>query len=263
MRKIKVLTTYGSSNLCQCQRGKLLQTHRQRQPRIPQFRLYSAHLRRLHGEHARPDIQPHGSYRGSTRGRLLIRSADGVTGPPKSLVAGRWHVRTCQMDEVREMAEIQFKGFHRPSGFFLFDALSRMNFRAEVVSALNVKMLLPSGYRCLVVERSDGVAGGIADISIQQDKEVLDQLPTCSGSYAYLSSMAVAEPLRRQGAARALLRGAEKAAGAWEQTHLALHLHEDNESARKLYERAGFKVATRRTPFLGRTRLLMLKAVKP
>lgn len=47
---------------------------------------------------------------------------------------------------------------------------------------------------------------------LSEVQEVLGQLPPDTSTYAYLSSMAVAEHLRRQGAARALLIGAEKAA---------------------------------------------------
>lgn len=176
--------------------------------------------------------------------------------------ASRWRVRTCEMNELREAAEIQFQGFHRPHGFFILEALSQMNFRAEVTSTLSLKMMQPEGYKCLVVEERDrGAVGGIVDVSVQQNKEVLRELPPDVSSYAYLSSMAISEHLRRQGAARALLKAAERTARDWDQAHLALHLHEDNEPARKLYERAGYRLVNRRTPFLGRTRLLMLKSV--
>ncbi|KIZ07544.1 hypothetical protein MNEG_0406 [Monoraphidium neglectum] len=57
----------------------------------------------------------------------------------------------------------------------------------------------------------------------------------------YLSSMAVAPPARRAGAARAMLRAAQWQAALWGQRHIALHVFTDNEPAVRLYSSAGWR----------------------
>lgn len=165
-----------------------------------------------------------------------------------------------------QAAEIQFEGFHEPNKFQFLDALSRMNFRAEVVSTLKQKLKFdtntPDSFSCLVAERA-GTLTGVADVSRQSDRDVLRKLPSTQDAYAYLSSMAVDPSCRRQGAAQALLAAAERMAGEWDLRYLALHLHDGNEAALRLYQRYGFAQVDRQTPFLvGRTRLLMVKPVE-
>lgn len=178
----------------------------------------------------------------------------------------RWRVRQLAKDELMWAAQVQFEGFHTPQKFMPLDALSRMTFRAEVVSTLKQKLQYntPDSFACLVAERTNGdrTTVGVADVSLQSDKEVLRKLPEAVEQYAYLSSMAVDSALRRQGAAQALLSAAEQMAGTWKQRYLALHLHTDNTPALRLYRRAGFEEVDRVSPFLGRPRILMVKTVR-
>jgi len=174
----------------------------------------------------------------------------------------RWRVRECHIDEIPDVAQIQFEGFHEPLPFGPLNALSRMNFRAEVVETLRTKMKIDS-YSCLVVENTDtGLPGGVADVSVHKHEYVLKHLPDHITSYAYLSSMAVAAEVRRRGAAQALLKTAERLAAAWGEKILALHLHEGNTPAQRLYQRAGFRLVSRDAPFMARPRLLLVKDLK-
>jgi len=57
---------------------------------------------------------------------------------------------------------------------------------------------------------------------------------------AFIAFMAVAEPLRRSGVGKALLRAAEAEARRLRLPHLSLMVSADNAAARSLYDKAGF-----------------------
>ena len=65
--------------------------------------------------------------------------------------------------------------------------------------------------------------------------------PACSHGIALCSS----PPSRRKGIAALLLQSVELVAQAWGFEHLALHVHEDNMGARKLYAQAGYQPLSR------------------
>jgi ribosomal protein S18 acetylase RimI-like enzyme len=77
-------------------------------------------------------------------------------------------------------------------------------------------------------------------VAVSDESEVLRALPLGTEDYAYISSMAVSEPCRRRGLARALLAVAGAQAAAWSQRHLALHVYDNNTPAVALYQAAGF-----------------------
>ena len=92
-----------------------------------------------------------------------------------------------------------------------------------------------------------------------------------SGTHPLLRAtrQAVAEPFRRQGVARALLRAAEAQAARWgfPPTALVLHVHADNAAARALYTSAGWEEldadATLPSLLLGRRqRVLMARSLQ-
>ena len=90
-------------------------------------------------------------------------------------------------------------------------------------------------------------------------------LPRDITSYAYVSSMAVAEQLRRKGVATAMLSAAEQQARLWQQSVLALHVYVENEAALKLYKSFGLEsVGTDpswKAVFGGKIRTLMVKQI--
>jgi ribosomal protein S18 acetylase RimI-like enzyme len=80
---------------------------------------------------------------------------------------------------------------------------------------------------------------GVIEIGVQDERDVLQHIPKGLETYAYISSMAVAAHVRRAGIGAALLHAAEQQAALWGQQLLALHVHEGNERAIKLYESHG------------------------
>jgi ribosomal protein S18 acetylase RimI-like enzyme len=110
---------------------------------------------------------------------------------------------------------------------------------------------------------------GVVEVGVQDEEDVLQhlqrsQLPS-NGTYAYITSMAVAPHLRRCGVGRALLQAAEQQAANWEQELVALHVYENNAPAFKLYERHGLRCCAKDPSWKGmlggKVRQLMIKTV--
>jgi ribosomal protein S18 acetylase RimI-like enzyme len=77
---------------------------------------------------------------------------------------------------------------------------------------------------------------------------LLDQ--SCGRNEVYVSDVATAPDMRRQGVAGAMLRHAEKMARSWGKTALVLDVTAHNEGAIHLYERLGYTVQRWRRPLL-------------
>jgi ribosomal protein S18 acetylase RimI-like enzyme len=110
---------------------------------------------------------------------------------------------------------------------------------------------------------------GVVEVGVQDEADVLQhlqrsQLPS-NGTYAYITSMAVAPHLRRCGVGRALLQAAEQQAANWEQELVALHVYENNAPAIRLYERHGMRCYAQdpawKAMLGGKVRQLMIKPV--
>jgi ribosomal protein S18 acetylase RimI-like enzyme len=110
---------------------------------------------------------------------------------------------------------------------------------------------------------------GVVEVGVQDEADVLQhlkrgQLPA-NGTYAYITSMAVAPHLRRCGVGRALLQAAEQQAANWEQELVALHVYEANAAAIRLYERHGMRCCAQDPAWKGmlggKVRQLMIKPV--
>lgn len=80
----------------------------------------------------------------------------------------------------------------------------------------------------------------MVEVSLLDEQAVLRRLPAGESSFAYIASMAVDPAWHRQGVARALLRSAEAAAGAWREPQALLHVYADNLPAISLYEASGY-----------------------
>lgn len=82
-------------------------------------------------------------------------------------------------------------------------------------------------------------------------------------SYLYISNLAIAEPYRRQGVATALLAECERSAKRWGFTAIYLHVLEDNQAARRLYQGVGYRtesiLADWFSRLFGRSRRLLMR----
>ncbi|MGD1906372.1 MAG: GNAT family N-acetyltransferase [Leptolyngbyaceae cyanobacterium] len=85
-----------------------------------------------------------------------------------------------------------------------------------------------------------------------------------TGRQLYLSNLAVREAYRRTGVARQLLKACEQTAQADGFTELYLHVMENNQAARQLYEQAGYHLEQAEMNWLtlfGQPRRLRLRKV--
>lgn len=172
-------------------------------------------------------------------------------------------------DEIAEAAGIQARAFYEAAPLSLLDGLLFYAFQGEVLAGLQAKMKYSNdqGFACLVAEalppdRTEkgsenttpspplfkGIVG-VVEVSLQAEPDGMAALARLGcegdGSYAYVACMAVDPGARRSGVARALLAGAERAAGAWRQNWCLLHVHDANAGAVALYEAAGYTALAR------------------
>lgn len=107
---------------------------------------------------------------------------------------------------------------------------------------------------------------GVVEVGVQDEADVLQYLAGHSGTYAYITSMAVAPHLRRCGVGRALLQAAEQQAANWGQDVVALHVYDSNTAAIRLYEKHGMRCYGKdpawKAMIGGKVRQLMVKPVR-
>lgn len=215
-----------------------------------------------------------------TAGQAVPEADDAEAPPSKALPSARLVDTPCGPLQLRQITEkdvlsvsrLQAESFHEPVPLGFLDSFAYKFFAAEVLDALRQKMkdLNREGYTVLVAEPVEsGPAGGpvmgVVEVSVQEDVDVLSRLPVSIPRYGYISSMAVRPSIRRKGVAQTLMEAAELQAAEWEQEHLALHVHEDNVAAVRLYQQCGFQEVWREPGWKvltsGHVKLLMYKRV--
>ncbi|KAE9620152.1 hypothetical protein Lal_00019305 [Lupinus albus] len=198
-----------------------------------------------------------------------------------------WRVRRLadNSDEIKKAAQLQAQAFHVPLS--LFNHFFFQFFQAEVLSGLlyKLKNSPPHRYACLVAEAAgasnddeDSAAGasnddedsakelvGITDVTVLNDQNVLQHLPTEAQEYLYISGIAVSKTFRRRKIASALLKACDTLSILWGFEFLALRAYEDDMGARKLYANAGYQLVSKDPPWssywIGRKcRVLMIKS---
>lgn len=84
----------------------------------------------------------------------------------------------------------------------------------------------------------------------------------------YISNLAVARSMRRQGVGRQLLLACEQVVRTWGGNELYLHVQGENQAARSLYARTGYQLFRAEVPVLARLlghpqQLLLRKVLQP
>jgi ribosomal protein S18 acetylase RimI-like enzyme len=157
------------------------------------------------------------------------------------------------------MADLLAQSFHVDSGVWgwLFPM-----FRLGIYEDLKYRLKSDaSRYRCFVaikeIEPNQNRLVGVVEMSVRRQA-----LLQTHGGYLYLSNLAVEAEYRQQGIAQGLLSACEQLATIWGFRDLYLHVLEDNDRARRLYEKAGYRAKqTEITLFswlLGRPRQILL-----
>lgn len=187
-----------------------------------------------------------------------------------------WCVRTAAPDDLRAVASLQSEVFYEPSAIPALDGFFFSLFKAELLDNLlrKVRNYPPRRHACLVAlldgqvelrpppgAPSEGPILGTVDLTAVADSGALCHMEGAE-EFLYISGMAVASTHRRLRGATVLLEAAEALAAGWGFKFVALHVHEDNEGARCLYQRAGYvdvaSDAIWATTWLGRRRRVLM-----
>ncbi|KAF8731700.1 hypothetical protein HU200_015630 [Digitaria exilis] len=190
-------------------------------------------------------------------------------------------------EEMRMVAQVQAEAFHVPVALFndfFFDF-----FKAEVLSALiyRVRNSPPDRYACLVAEETELPSPqslapyekivGVVDCTVQDEDSVIKHLQGAD-EYLYVSGIAVLpsfrkldnssctyflHDLRRRKVGTALLKACEALGLQWRHRFLVLRAYEDDDGARGLYAKAGYRVVSKDPDWVTwvgrRRRVLMIK----
>ncbi|CAL5076113.1 unnamed protein product [Urochloa decumbens] len=175
-------------------------------------------------------------------------------------------------EEMRRVAQVQAEAFHVPVALFndfFFDF-----FKAEVLSALiyRVRNSPPDRYACLVAEEAEPTTQlsqapyekivGIVDCTVQNEEDIIKHLQGAD-EYLYVSGIAVLPSFRRRKVGTALLKACEALGLQWRHKFMVLRAYEDDDGARGLYAKAGYRVVSRDPDWVTwvgrRRRVVMIK----
>lgn len=175
---------------------------------------------------------------------------DPSTVPPGSdaAIAPPWQIRAARGSDIEALAEILASSFHSREGIGkLFYPILKATIREDLRGRLQNGGIY---YRCLVaVSTTASPALGTSPEEVLGTLEI-GLKPQFSlpwyywfRLYPYISNVAIAHSHRRQGIALALLKACEPIARQWGYQDLYLHVLENNQAARGLYEKAGFQIS--------------------
>ena len=143
------------------------------------------------------------------------------------------HVRVAQSEDLSLVAEILADSFHSQQGILGWAyPLLRLGIYEDLRNRL--RSTAPH-HICLVAAVNDKLVGTI-EIGLRSAQS------WTSFSHLYLSNLAVHPTARRQGVAGQLLINCEQVALSWGFHELYLHVLENNQQARQLYLKLGYRL---------------------
>lgn len=172
----------------------------------------------------------------------------------KSIQNSLFNVRLAERQDFIYLADILTASFYGEFSFLaqLFQPLIRWSIMLDLSSRLSDDS---SNQACLVATRTDWQQTP-SDRIIATVEMNLRHIPQRSpnafpniflfnwstSQYPYLSNLAVHPQSRRQGAAAQLMKSAEQMALRWGFEHIYLHVMENNQPARQLYQSLGYQL---------------------
>lgn len=170
-------------------------------------------------------------------------------------------IRTVRQADLTILAEVLASSFHSQKGWMRWlypilkagiyeDLRSRLHTRGPHYACLvAVKPTLGGQATSELVARANpmglGLLAGRADSivgTVEMNLKTPPLLQPWNTKYLYLSNLAVNADYRRRGVARQLLQTCERIALDWGFHDIYLHVLEDNQPARRLYWRAGYRL---------------------
>ena len=163
-----------------------------------------------------------------------------------TLNPGEIKIRAVREEEINTVADIITRSFHFDRGWMAWftplfklgiaeDLLNRL--RTRVPSAVHSK---PQQQVCSIAicGDSDTAVAGTVEVGVR----TIERYRQNHHRYVYLSNLAVSKDFRRRGIAQELIGTCEQITIDWGYTELHLHVMEDNERARNLYQKLGYEV---------------------
>lgn len=152
-------------------------------------------------------------------------------------------IRTAQVQDLSQLAEILTDSFHHPTGIMRWAyPILRLGIYEDLRNRLRSNS---EHYLCLVAISQDSTTTdtdeeivGTVEISLRSPPSWQSQV----SKYAYISNLAVSQSCRRQGVAQQLLLACDRTAQEWGFQELSLHVLENNHQARQLYLKTGYKL---------------------
>jgi ribosomal protein S18 acetylase RimI-like enzyme len=178
--------------------------------------------------------------------------------------AMRLCIRSIAAPDLPKVAEMLAQSFHGDCNRLLYGL-----FRLGIYEDLRQRVVFPRSRQICWVASERGPSrpswpqlepiAGTVEIDVRQRFP----WPFVEPNYVYLSNLAVASQERRRGVASQLLLHCEKTAQGWGFGAIYLHVMEDNDAARRLYHRLGYRVcgveSSIGSVLLGQSRRLMLQ----
>lgn len=167
--------------------------------------------------------------------------------PGSDAIAPPWQIRAARRSDIDALVEILASSFHSREGIGkVFYPMLKATIREDLRGRLQNG---GTYYRCLVAISTTSSPLGTPQEEVLGTLEI-GLKPQFSlpwyywfRLYPYISNVAIAHSHRRQGIALALLKACEPIARQWGYQDLYLHVLENNQAARGLYEKAGFQLS--------------------
>ncbi|OCR00618.1 GCN5 family acetyltransferase [Oscillatoriales cyanobacterium USR001] len=157
-------------------------------------------------------------------------------------------IRGAVSGDLMQLAEILALSFHSREGIMeLVYPVLRLGIYEDLKNRLRS---VSEHYICLAAElvpSKTGIEGQLSGKeylagTVEMALRSHHPWPMSNSEYPYLSNLAVHPDCRRLGIAQQLLSNCERRALEWGFSDIYLHVLENNHPARKLYDRAGYKL---------------------
>ena len=160
------------------------------------------------------------------------------TASPSEIRTSSITIRAAQFDDVEGLAEVLAQSFHPRQGFSWIYPVLKLGIYEDLRSRLRSSS---PHYACLVA---------LIPATSEKEEEVIATVEVAlrtvwlatHSQYPYISNLAVKAAYRRQGIAQKLLSKCEQVAGDWGFQEISLHVLDNNEQARQLYSKSGYRL---------------------
>ncbi|MFB6274920.1 MAG: N-acetyltransferase family protein [Halothece sp.] len=145
-------------------------------------------------------------------------------------------MRQAQTKDLGEVAELLTRSFHSCQGWgMLMYPFLKLGIYEDIRSRLCSDRAY---YACLVATASGGKIVGTVELALSSPEGWVPK----QYQSTYISNLAVSHGYRRRGIAQRLLHSCEQLTVQWGFQNIYLHVLDNNQQAKKLYEQSGYRL---------------------